>query len=144
MNSADTAPVEHSPLPLTQFKRFVAVFHVVFIGGLVFCLLLRWRQPGVVWSWHDLAIIALVVGQIDLYCRFLVVPWSPQVSYRTWCIYFAVSLEIWLVEWRLERSLQWTACAYLGQMFGILPPRYSLPASFAVLATYFGIQLEGK
>ena len=65
-------PDADAPLPLAQFKRFLAVFHVVFIGALIFSLVLRWRRPDLVWNWRDTVLTGLVTVQIALYVLFFV------------------------------------------------------------------------
>jgi signal transduction histidine kinase len=59
---------------------------------------------------------------------------------RWWAGYFAVSLGIWLAEWRLDAGFEWVVWAYLGQMFGVLPPRFSLPACGAVVLAYLSMK----
>ena len=127
----------NAPLPLAQFKRFLAIFHIVFLCGLVFCLVLRWRRPDLVWTWQDVVLLGLVTLQAALYVLFFVFLWKPPTALRWWAAYFAMSFGIWLGEWQIESALQWTAWAYLGQMFGVLRPAISVPAAIGVFATYF-------
>ena len=77
-------PDEDAPLPLAQFKRFLAIFHIVFLGGLVFCLVLRWRRPDLVWTWQDLVLLGLVTLQAALYVLFFVFLWKPPTALRWW------------------------------------------------------------
>jgi signal transduction histidine kinase len=131
-SSAAGAPVP-PPLPLRQFQRFITVFHFVFLGGLALILALRWRQPGFAWRPQDTALLALVLLQAGLYLRFFL---RPPPQWRWWAVHFVAGFGIWLAEWRLEAAYEWVGLAYLGQMFGVLPPRYSLPAATAVFAAY--------
>ena len=133
-------PDADAPLPLAQFKRFLAVFHVVFIGALIFSLVLRWRRPDLVWNWRDTVLTGLVTVQIALYVLFFVFLWKPPTALRWWGAYFTVSFGIWLAEWQIESALQWTAWAYLGQMFGVLRPAISVPAAIGVFTTYFMVR----
>src|SRR4029434_393423 len=126
-----------APLPRAQFKRFIILFHVVFILGLLFSLLLRYRRPEFAWNWQDLLVVALVATQIALYALFFVVEWKPPGALNWWLAYFAASFGIWLAEWRLEPALQWTAWAYLGQMFGVMRPIISVPVGIVVSSTFF-------
>lgn len=139
MNAAsDPGRPEELALPTPQFRRFVAVFHFVFMFGLVFTLLLRWRRPELRWSETDTALAALAVLQVGLYALFMIFQWKPESARGWWIAYFLVSFAIWYTEWRLEPMLAWAAWAYLGQMFGVLPPRLALPASVVVFAGFFG------
>lgn len=135
---------EGMPLPAAQFRRFLILFHVIFILGLVFTLVLRWRRPGFEWSQADYLLVALVGTQITLYLLFFAVLGKPATALNWWVSYFGISFGIWLAEWHIENALQWTAWAYLGQMFGVLRPRVSIPMSLLVFATYylrsFGLQ----
>lgn len=134
-------PAVASPLPLAQFKRFLVVFHTVFVGGLLFLLLLRWTRPAFSWSWHDAVLIGLVAGQLVLYFRFLVFPSEWTLRPRWFIGYFVTSYALWFFEWQLEPGLEWAVWAYMGQMFGSLRPRLSVPLSLAVFAAYFGRKL---
>lgn len=129
---------EAMPLPWAQFRRFLILFHVVFILGLVFSLVLRWRRPGFTWGVADYWLVALVGLQVALYLLFFVFLWKVPTVVNWWLAYFAAGYGIWLVEWQLEAGLQWTAWAYLGQMFGVLRPRLSIPISLVVFAVFFG------
>jgi len=130
-----------SPLPLAQFKRFLVIFHGVFAGGLVFVLWLRFARATFEWGWADAALVALMIVQLGLYARFFVFPTSKTLQ-RPWFLgYFAASYGIWFVEWRLEPAFEWVCWAYMGQMFGSMQPRISVPVSLAVFALYFGNKL---
>jgi signal transduction histidine kinase len=130
-----------TPLPSRQFQGFISVFHVIFVAGLGLCLFMRFRRPGFTWDLSDTALVGLVLVQAALYVWFLILQRVPQTAGVAWAGYFASGYVIWLLEWQLEPALQWTAWAYLGQMFGVLPPRFSAPASVAVFLTYFGLKL---
>jgi signal transduction histidine kinase len=141
--------IEHNqdvdaPLPTAQFKRFLAIFHVVFLCGLAFSLVLRWRRPDLVWTWKDTVLVGLVTLQTALYLLFFVFLWKPPTALRWWVAYFALSFGIWLAEWQIENALQWTAFAYLGQMFGVLRPALSVPAAVGVFGTYFLMNFGGR
>ena len=133
-----------TPMPLTHFKRFLTVFHVIFLCGLAFSLILRWRRPGLVWAWQDTVLVVLVAVQVGLYLLFLVVLWKPPTATGWWVAYFSVSLGIWLSEWQIESGLQWTAWAYLGQMFGVLRPAISVPGALVVFVTFFDLKFGTK
>ncbi|HYG36480.1 MAG TPA: sensor histidine kinase [Clostridia bacterium] len=141
--SGTTVPLAGAPapLPIRQFRGFVTVFHVIFLAGLTFCILMRWRRPEVAWGLQDTALLALYLLQVGLYVRFFILLRTPPQDWKGWSVYFLTSYAIWLAEWRLEPSLEWTAWAYLGQMFGVLPPRVTLPASIAVFVSYSLLKL---
>jgi signal transduction histidine kinase len=85
-----------------------------------------------------------VVAQVTLYYLFLIRQWKPPTAAFWWLGYFGSGYVIWLLEWRLEPALQWTGWAYLGQMFGVMRPGYSIPYSLLVFMTYFGIRFDWK
>jgi signal transduction histidine kinase len=129
------------PLPLRQLQRYVVVFHIVFLGGLAVCLFLRWRAVAEGLHWQDALLTGVVLAQAALYVRFLVSPPKQPLTWAWWWAYFAASFALWLVAWRLEPRLEWVMGAYLGQMFAILPPRYSLPGSAAVFIAWISFRL---
>jgi signal transduction histidine kinase len=145
MKASDSAkaPAGGVPLPLPegQFKRFIVVFHVVFIGGLLCSLIFHWKRTGLSWSWREATLLLLLAGQLALYLRYFVFPFSAHVTLRAWGVYFVAAFGLWLGEWRLEPGFEWAVGALLGQLFGVLPPRASVPASGVVFATYFGLKL---
>jgi signal transduction histidine kinase len=127
-----------SPLPSHQFRRFLVVFHLVFVLGIFFCLVLRWNQPRLSWTMQEPLLISLVLAQVALYARFFIWP-SGWTERKAWLVaYFVVAYTIWFVQSRIEPALQWTVWAYMGQMFGSLPPRVTLPGSAIVFALVFG------
>ena len=136
---AQTPEIE-APLPLAQFKRFLAVFHVVFLAGLALSLVLRWKRPELVWGWRDTTLGGIVLLQALLYVLFFVLLWKPPTAEPWWFAYFGASFAIWLIEWQLEPGLQWTALAYLGQLFGVLPPAQSVVLALGVFLTWFGVR----
>jgi signal transduction histidine kinase len=127
-----------SPLPSNQFGRFLFVFHVVFVLGIFCCLVLRWNQPGFRWSMQEPLLISIVLAQVALYARFFIWPSGWTECKASLVAYFVVAYAIWFVQSRIEPALQWTVWAYMGQMFGSLPPRVSLPGSAIVFALVFG------
>jgi signal transduction histidine kinase len=129
------------PLPEGQFKRFIIVFHVVFIGGLLCSLFFHWRRVGNLWSLRETTLWLLVATQVGLYLRYFVIQLNPQINPKSWGVYFLAAFGLWLAEWRLEPGFEWAIGALLGQMFGVLRPRTSIPASCLVFATYFGLKL---
>jgi signal transduction histidine kinase len=138
-----TAPGDgegYAPLPQRQFRRFILIFHVVFIGGLLFSLVMRWRRPGMEWSWRDIILVVLVAIQAAIYLRFFAIGSGSPFSGRKSSLYFTTAFAIWLTEWRLESAFEWAIGALLGQLFGVLPPKASLPASAGVFLIYFWLK----
>ena len=127
---------EELPLPGKQFSRFILVFHVVFLGGLAMTLFNRWQQPAFAWSWRELWLVSLIAGQSAAYLRFFAFPNHWAKSYRGWGVYFCVIFALWFLSWRVERGLEWAIMAYMGQMFGVLPPRFSIPSTLLLLLVY--------
>jgi signal transduction histidine kinase len=140
-SAVTTSAAQVLPLPARQFQWFIAVFHVVFLGGLAFILFARWRQADRTWDWHDGTLVGLVLAQAALYLRFFIRPFAWPLKRRAWAIYFAVSLGIWLAESEIEPAFSFFAWAYIGQLLGVLPPRISLPAGAAVFLTHFWLRI---
>ena len=136
-----TSAAQVFPLPARQFQWFIAVFHVVFLGGLAFILFARWRHPDRAWDWREATLLGLVLVQVALYLRFFLRPFAWPAKPRAWAIYFAVSLGIWLAESEIEPAFSFVLWAYLGQMLGVLPPRISLPAGGAVFLLNFWLRI---
>lgn len=134
---------QETPLPLGMFKRFVNAFHVVFIGALLFSLCIRWRGGRFTGSWADAALLFLVTAQIALYVLFMVRQWKPVSAVGWWLGYVASGYLIWLAEWHFEPGLHWPIWAYLGQIFGVFRPRFSVPIVLVFLLTFFGVQAGG-
>ncbi len=139
MNSqSSSAAHQHSPLPGLQFRWFIRFFHVVFIGGLWVSLVLRWRRPDSVFGGTDWVLITLVLTQIALYIGHFVIPtrtgrWPGM---QGMLLYFTISIGIYLVECRLERSFHWAVGFYLGQLLA-LPWRISIPGTVMLFTGYF-------
>ncbi len=133
-----------APLPFRQFNTFVAAFHVIFLLGLSVSAVLSFRRSEHLWSSRNFAVCALVAAQIALYYLFLIRQWKSPAAILWWLGYFGSGYLIWLLEWRLEPALQWTGWAYLGQMFGVMRPAYSIPYSLLIFTTFFGINFGWK
>ncbi len=129
------------PLPGRQFQRFIMVFHVVFLGGAAFVLLNRWLRPGFAWTSTDTLLAALVLVQALAYMRFLVFQSRWSSNWVWWTVYFTVAFALWFFSWRIEPGLEWFVLAYLGQLFGIVRPRFSIPIGLAVFAAYLGTKI---
>jgi signal transduction histidine kinase len=125
------------PLPGPQFRRFLFIFHVVFIAGLAGATYNYFNQPGFAWGGRTFLLTGVVLAEVGLYLRFFTFPLTWLQSRRWWLAYFCASFGLWFLSWRIEPAFEWFLLAYLGQMFGVLPPKLSLPASGLVTLLYF-------
>jgi len=64
-----------------------------------------------------------------------------QISDRGWLFYFLVNLLIWPVERSLAPIFGWVIWAYIGQLLGAKPPRFSLPVTALYLAVVVEVQV---
>ena len=129
------------PLPGKQFQRFIVIFHVVFLFGLAAILLSRLQKPEFAWTSRELVLWVLVLTQSASYVRFFAFLRVWPRSWRAWAFYFSVNFVLWYITWQLDRSFEWVILAYLGQMFGVLPPRASLPAGGVAFLVYIGTKV---
>jgi signal transduction histidine kinase len=129
--------IEGNPLPGQQFQSFLWIFHVLFVAGIGLGWVLAWRR-GDYEPEGRLAVLAVLGAiQVGLYLRFLVWPGPWVSSWSWWAFYFITGFITWMVEWRLEPTFEWLVWAYVGQLYGVLPPRVSVPTGFAVFGLYF-------
>jgi len=134
--SNEPAGVAHMPLPSREFQRFLLLFHIVFIAGMSFIVLNRWHRAGSQWGWPEINVSLLVAAQIGVYLRFFALPLHAPAILEWWGFYFPVSLTLWFITWRSEPAFEWMVLGYLGQLFGVVPPRYSVPAALAVFLVW--------
>lgn len=129
MNSTHTDAAGVSPaLSNPFFKRFLVGFHILILGTMAILLipvLLRVQHAGGIGP-KELALVVMVLAQIGLYFRRF---WNlKKVPLSAWAWYFGLSFALCFLEWKLRRSFGWMTAVYIGQMAGLLPIRYSLPA----------------
>ena len=138
MNSSPTpAPAGlPTPLPPRQFKWFMLFWHVFLLGGLAGTLLLSWQKSRDDSPWRLAVLALLAAAQAVLYLRTFGRAHRAPVPGRAWLVFFPASLGLWAVEVCLEPRFEWLIGPYLGQLLGAVPPRYSLPASGAIIAGY--------
>ena len=117
------------------------VFHIVFLSALAMILASRWRRPGLVWSWREWALLGSVLAQAGLYLRFMAFAQRWPRRWLGWVAYLAAGFALWFICWRIEPAFEWFVLAYLGQMFGVLPPRMSLPFGSVVFLVYLSVKL---
>ncbi len=129
------------PLPGRQFQRFMLVFHIVFLSALAMLLANRWHRQGFAWSGREWVLVGCVLAQAGLYLRFMAFHEHWPTRWQGWVAYLAVGFGLWFICWRTEPSFEWFVLAYLGQMFGVLPPRLSLPFAGVVLLVYLPVKI---
>ncbi len=139
--SSLAAASQELPLPGRQFQRFILLFHAVFIAGMCFILLNRWERAGAQWGWAEVNVTALVAVQIGIYLRFFAWPLRSPAVLEWWGFYFPVSFALWFITWRCEPSFEWIVLGYLGQLFGVAPPKYSLPGSLTVFLAWLPVKV---
>jgi len=129
------------PLPGRQFQRFMLVFHIVFLGALAMILANRWHRTGFAWSGREWALVGGVLAQAGLYLRFMAFARNWPSRWPGWVAYLAAGFALWFICWRIEPMYEWFVLAYLGQMFGVLPPRMSLPFGSVVFLVYLPVKI---
>ncbi len=129
------------PLPTRQFQRFILIFHVIFIAGMGFILLNRWQRVGIQWSLPEVNITVLVLAQMGIYLRFFAWPLRSPAVLEWWGFYFPVCFALWFITWRMEPAFEWIVLGYLGQLFGVLPPKYSVSAGLAVFLVWLPVKI---
>jgi len=127
------------PLPPRQFGWYITFWHIVYLGGLALILGLTLWEARAALGWREAALTVLVLGQVALYL------WNFIFNYRwplpNWrlAVYFLGSIALWLVEWWLTDGFGWVGMAYLGQMFGMLPPIAAVPGTLVIFTLIVGI-----
>jgi signal transduction histidine kinase len=125
---------EHRPLPFRQFRWWLWFWHVLYAGMLVFILGEALWEARAALGWRELALTGLVAAQITLYVVIVARSKSWPVPGWKLAVYFLGSLAIWYLEWQLHENFFWIVMSYMGQMYGILPPYFSVPGATAIYA----------
>lgn len=126
-------PSDYSPMRPGAFKRWLLVWHVLYIGGLLVALgVVLWESRGA-WSWRELALIPIVAILIALYLRVLVFirRWPHPLPYLA--AYYAIVLALLAAAVWVSPVFIWAIGMLFGQMFGVLPPRLAIPGVILVL-----------
>ncbi len=127
-----------TPLPPRQYQWYVIFWHIVYLGALALTL------GPVLWiaranlGWREAALTLLVLAQAALYVRWMVFTRHWPLTRREYAVYFIGSLALWLVEWQLGPSFFWLIMAYMGQMYGMLPPIVTIPGTAIICVLFFG------
>lgn len=129
-----TTPTEYSPLRPGLFERWLVVWHIVYIGGLLAALAFAlWNTRGA-WGWREAALVAVVATLIVAYARVLI--FEKRWPHPTWflALYFSFALALLgLAAW-LNPVFVYVIGMLFGQMFAIVPPVLVVPGVVAVLA----------
>jgi len=129
-----TTPIEYSPMRAGLFRRWLMVWHVLYIGGLLTCLVIAlWSTRGA-WGAREAALVGVVAVLIAVYARVLI--FETRWPYPNWflAVYFCFCLALLgLAAW-LNPVFIYVIGMLFGQMFGIMPPVLVLPGIVAVLA----------
>jgi signal transduction histidine kinase len=129
-----TSPTDYSPMRPGLFERWLLVWHVVYIGGLLTGLAVAlWRTHGA-WGWREAALVVVVAALIAAYARVLI--FEKRWPHPTWflALYFAFALGLLgLAAW-LNSAFVYVIGMLFGQMFAIMPPVLAVPGVVAVLA----------
>lgn len=124
------------PMPWGRFRLFLWVWHGLYLGALLMVLGVAIVQDGRERP-VQVAILALcVLGQALLYIPLVMRQEQWPLPLSLALLYFGGSAGLWLIQWELDMRFLWVGWVYVGQMFGLLQPRYAIPGS-ALLVFYF-------
>lgn len=127
-------PPEHTPMRGPLFQRWLLVWHVLYIGGLLTILVAAlWDSRGA-WDWQEALLIAIVIVLIALYARVLI--FDIRWPYPNWflALYFGVVIALLALAVWINPVFIWGIAMLIGQMFGILPPLLAIPGVVAVMS----------
>ncbi len=130
------------PMPFRHFRWWLWFWHVVYIGVLALMLSTAVWNARAAPGWRELALTGLVAIQIALYVFIIARANAWPIARWRLALYFLGSLGIWWLEWQLHEPFFWVLMSYLGQMYGILPPRVSIPAATALYVLAFAYSLR--
>ena len=130
----NTTPTDYSPMRPGLLERWILVWHIVYIGGLLAGLAFAlWDTRGA-WGWREAALVGVVALLIVAYARALI--FEKRWPHPTWflALYFAFALGLLgLAAW-LNSAFVYVIGMLFGQMFAIMPPVLVMPGVVAVLA----------
>ena len=130
-----TTPTDYRPLRPGLFERWLAVWHTIYIGGLLAGLAYAlWDTRGA-WGWREAALVAVVAVLILAYARAII--FAQRWPHPTWflALYFSFALALLGVAAWLNPIFVYIIGMLFGQMFSILPPVLIAPAILGLLAT---------
>lgn len=123
-------------MPWGRFRLFLWVWHALYLGALLVTLGVSIMQDGRERPGQTAILALCVVGQVLLYIPLIIRQERWPLPLPLALLYFGGSTALWLVQWELDMRFLWVGWALIGQMFGVLQPRYAVPGS-ALIAFYF-------
>ena len=135
MSTPAPTPTDYSPMRPGLFERWLLVWHVVYVGGLLVGLAIAlWGTRGA-WGWREAALVAVVAVLIVAYARVLI--FEKRWPHPTWflALYFAFALSLLGVAAWLNPVFVYIIGMLFGQLFAIMPPVLAVPGVIAVLGT---------
>ena len=132
---SNPTPTDYSPMRPGLFERWLVVWHIVYIGGLLAGLAFALWQTRGAWGWQEAALVAIVVVLIAIYARVLI--FEIRWPYPTWflALYFSVALALLGLATWLHPVFVYVIGMLFGQMFAIAPPVLIVPGVLAILTT---------
>lgn len=126
-------PPEYTPMRPGLFQRWLTLWHIIYVGGLLGVLGLALEDTWGAWGWREAALVAIVAVLITAYVRLLV--FELRWPYPNWLLtlYFSGALGLLALATWLHPVFIFIVGMLFGQMFGILPPVLALPGATAVL-----------
>lgn len=128
---------EQSPMRGSLFQRWLMVWHIFYIAGLLITLgVALWRAWGA-WGWQQAALVAIVAVLIAAYARVLI--FETRWPYPNWflALYFGAAIVLMALAIRIDTVFLWAIVMLIGQMFGILPPILAIPGVTSVMSVIF-------
>jgi signal transduction histidine kinase len=115
------------------FQRWLWVWHVIYIGGLLVVLGLALGDTWGAWGWREAALVAIVAALIAAYTRLFI--FELRWPYSNWllALYFSGALGLLALATWLHPVFLYIVGMLFGQIFGILPPVLAVPGGAAVL-----------
>ncbi len=129
-----SSPPEYAIMRGPLFRRWLLVWHTLYIGGLLATLgVALWTTFGDL-GWREAAMVAIVAILIAAYTRTFV--FETRWPYPNWflILYYTFTIALLAVATWLNPVFIWAVGMLFGQIFGILPPGLALPGGVAVLA----------
>ncbi|MSP14917.1 MAG: sensor histidine kinase [Chloroflexi bacterium] len=138
VKSPDPNTIDYQ-LPGNQSQLFVWFWHVVFLAGSTIVLGISLWNARSGWGLREVFLVGLVAMQVALYLKFNV--FTTICSLNRSLLYFALIIPLWFLAWQLEPAFGWFGLSFIGQMYGILPIRLSLPASALLALVWIGEEM---
>ena len=131
----NTTPTDYSPMRPGLLERWILVWHIVYIGGLLAGLAFAlWDTRGA-WGWREAALVGVVALLIVAYARALI--FEKRWPHPPWylALYFSFALGLLALASWLPPIFAYLTGMLFGQMFALMPPVLIVPSIVAVLVT---------